>query len=568
MRGIYRRLTAAFLLLMLLLLAGSQNFFIAEAVAAGTIYYISPVGSDNNPGTAAQPFKTIQQGIARALPGDTIIVKPGTYGGAEWDPNRSDGQGGTSGTATARIILKAENPAMEVAAGQRAILSGNGSGYGLLIKGISYVTIDGFEITNFGGGVAVVGNNNLIFRRNILRSNTGEGIECVPCSDSLFEYNSFLDPGPPYPDLGNAVQDYGLNFYEGSANNSVVYNYFFGKHNQALSWKRKAGPGYAAYNTFEGFMYTAVYLGQNDDEAGQDMTSFDITIECNVFRDAVDSTSGAYYRSRSPIAVRNVQNAVIRANFIENMFGSAIEVIPCESSQACLTVAGKKPVGAEIYGNTIINGKTVDPHSGELGNPPAIEITGRGFNNDVINIYNNTIYNTNSAFLISNTPGRVNPRETSNPPTLIIKNNNLVNVKGGVSGNTSTTTFAYNNWYELNNPAVDNRQDATDTKLEPHLVGPLTVFDPFTFKGPNPVYTPDFSRNQAYHLSGDSLLIDAGIDVGLPFDGSAPDIGSNESIAMIAPPATPTPIPPTPTSPTATPTCVFHQIYLPLIRHG
>jgi hypothetical protein len=334
----------------------------------------------------------------------------------------------------------------------------------------------------------------------------------------------------------------------------VVHNYFFGKHNQALSWKRKAGPGYAAFNTFEGFMYTAVYLGQNDDESGEDMTSFDITLECNVFRDAVDKQSGAYYRGRSPIALRNVQNAVVRANFIENMFGAAIEVIPCESG-LCSTVAGKRPVGAEIYGNTIINGKTVDPHSGETGNPPAIEITGRGYNNDLIKIYNNTIYQTNRAFLIHNTPTHVTPRETSNPPTLLIKNNNLVNVGAGVGGNTSTTTFAYNNWYDLTNPALDNRQAATDTKLEPKLVGPLTLFDPFVFKGPNPVYTPDFSRSQVYQLGVGSLLIDAGTDVGLHFEGNAPDIGSNEFIPAATPPALAS-------------SCQFNKIYLPLISYG
>ncbi|MFE2231784.1 DUF1565 domain-containing protein [Streptomyces sp. NPDC059442] len=56
-------------------LAGTQT-----AQAASRMYYVSPSGSDTNPGTSpAIPFRTLQKAADSTAPGDTVSVMNGTY---------------------------------------------------------------------------------------------------------------------------------------------------------------------------------------------------------------------------------------------------------------------------------------------------------------------------------------------------------------------------------------------------------------------------------------------------------------------------------------------------------
>jgi len=46
---------------------------------AGTSYYVATGGSDGNPGTDTLPFRTISYAVSRLAPGETLLVKGGTY---------------------------------------------------------------------------------------------------------------------------------------------------------------------------------------------------------------------------------------------------------------------------------------------------------------------------------------------------------------------------------------------------------------------------------------------------------------------------------------------------------
>src|SRR5918997_3095096 len=54
---------------------------VEASTRTGVRYYVAPGGSDESPGTALQPFRTIQKGADLAGPGDTVFVLPGTYTG-------------------------------------------------------------------------------------------------------------------------------------------------------------------------------------------------------------------------------------------------------------------------------------------------------------------------------------------------------------------------------------------------------------------------------------------------------------------------------------------------------
>ena len=57
----------------------TRSFGAYKAVPQSATYYVSPTGSDANPGTANQPWRTIQKAADTLIAGDTVYIKSGTY---------------------------------------------------------------------------------------------------------------------------------------------------------------------------------------------------------------------------------------------------------------------------------------------------------------------------------------------------------------------------------------------------------------------------------------------------------------------------------------------------------
>lgn len=104
--------------------------------AQSTTYYISPAGSDANPGTEARPWLSFSHAInpSRATCGDTLILRDGTYG---------------DGTSTGKILvnalvctqaapftIRAENQ-------RRAKILDNGTGRAVQVVGSAFIVLDG-----------------------------------------------------------------------------------------------------------------------------------------------------------------------------------------------------------------------------------------------------------------------------------------------------------------------------------------------------------------------------------------------------------------------------------------
>ncbi|MEK7184568.1 MAG: fibronectin type III domain-containing protein, partial [Patescibacteria group bacterium] len=95
--------------------ATSSDYILTTEAIATTTYYVDrghASSSDSNPGTEALPFLTIQKAVTLVNPGDTVLIKAGTY------PNLTSYCAGSScelvnitrsGTSARPIVIKAYN---------------------------------------------------------------------------------------------------------------------------------------------------------------------------------------------------------------------------------------------------------------------------------------------------------------------------------------------------------------------------------------------------------------------------------------------------------------------------
>lgn len=102
---LHRRLV--FLPVLLLLVSLASHVSAAE-------WFISPAGSDANPGTEAQPFRTFAKAFATMSGGDSLLLLDGLYTAAttgiiHWNAGASSSNAIPSGTAAARTRVAARN---------------------------------------------------------------------------------------------------------------------------------------------------------------------------------------------------------------------------------------------------------------------------------------------------------------------------------------------------------------------------------------------------------------------------------------------------------------------------
>ncbi len=484
---------------------------------SGGTYYVSLDGDDANDGRSeAAAFRTIAKGVSVVRVGETVIIQSGDYGSEQAVLD-------SSGRKDAPIVIKAEEPG-------KVILRGTGDGAGLRLKNKRYVVIEGIEFMNYDTGISISrASTHITVRGCIFRNNHGRGIilygNIKSPTDShhhLFTENQFLDYVEP--DKPHDTQDYGLQLYF-STHVRATHNYFYGLHNQALSFKKLMFDCVAADNVFEGFQYSALYIGQNDDsdEEGY-LRCARIIAERNVFR----PTRG--YRTKRAICVANASDAIVRYNFIDSIYGDH-----------CALQIAANSTGTKVYGNLIIN----------VRNEPAMEVASSD-----CEIYHNTISGCDEAL---NIYSGANPVLRNN----IFYNNwkqvvvlqPRVSVQWGDSSryehryrlingqkwvwtpdSSRKPVFEHNSWF----PGWRDK-GAKDLSVAPQFVGPFVelAFGPFCAKGgppagmqvdppTSPKFVPDFGRAQAYRLAEGSPCIDKGVEVGLAFTGAAPDLGAFE----------------------------------------
>ncbi|MEI8312573.1 MAG: right-handed parallel beta-helix repeat-containing protein, partial [Verrucomicrobiota bacterium] len=188
------------------------------------IRHVSPAGSDTGPGSEKSPWQTIQHGLDRVNPGDTLVVHSGTYQG----PLAL----GRSGTTKKRITIRGvEGARIESRPGAAAVvlsaaswitwegfaiegelavsgrpdgvvlranlLRGEGKGSGILISNSHGALIERNMVSGFEQGIVVAGSGCIV-RNNIVRANSRAGIvlgNLHPARDALVRNNTIVENG-------------------------------------------------------------------------------------------------------------------------------------------------------------------------------------------------------------------------------------------------------------------------------------------------------------------------------------------------------------------------------------
>ncbi|MDM8547357.1 right-handed parallel beta-helix repeat-containing protein [Candidatus Venteria ishoeyi] len=155
-------------------LSGSLRFSTLEMniQALQRIFYVSPQGDDNHPGTLAQPWRSPEKAAQTAQAGDLILFRGGTY--------RSQLTPVNSGNAAYPIIF-ASHP------GETAVFNGNSvnlvKGPGapfsslILVNNLSHIWLMGLKVQGSqDAGILVYNSNNILLQDNYVYDSHDAGI--------------------------------------------------------------------------------------------------------------------------------------------------------------------------------------------------------------------------------------------------------------------------------------------------------------------------------------------------------------------------------------------------------
>jgi len=195
------------------------------------VYYVSLTGSESNSGTIDAPFQTINTALSHTVPGDTVMVRGGTYNEKVVFPR--------SGVADKYITLKAFR-------GEKPVIDGspfsvNGREALVTIDKAKFIVVDGFTICNFKTStgdpkaIMVEGGSDYI----TIKNNTVFGIDYtqVPLNggcNAILIIGNTTDPVTNITVTGNTIHDcktgYGENltvngYVDGfTITNNTIYN--------------------------------------------------------------------------------------------------------------------------------------------------------------------------------------------------------------------------------------------------------------------------------------------------------------------------------------------------------
>ena len=158
----YGLVTRSYRFVVCALLVTFASALLFAPVASGSTLWVARSGSDAAPGTATRPLKTLDGALARARPGQTILVRSGTY------PELTEAS--PRGRANAPVTLRPAPGARPVASGGFKLIrarhvrvvgmtfdgTGNPAGFGTSIWASEDILFSHNEITGYGRAQGVL----------------------------------------------------------------------------------------------------------------------------------------------------------------------------------------------------------------------------------------------------------------------------------------------------------------------------------------------------------------------------------------------------------------------------
>jgi hypothetical protein len=181
-------------------LTSLQTIFLLLPSVLCATYYVSPTGSDTAAGTLAAPYKSIQVAVDKAVAGDSILLRGGTY-----SPTKNI-QVKKSGTSSARITLAAYQTEVPIVDGEA--LTGTPAPVGgsiasadrgiLHVENAAYWTFKGIHFINGPYGVYATGSNNNIYQQLVTRQNyeTGFQLQGNSANNQILYLDSYENRDP------------------------------------------------------------------------------------------------------------------------------------------------------------------------------------------------------------------------------------------------------------------------------------------------------------------------------------------------------------------------------------
>ncbi|MGH7998478.1 MAG: choice-of-anchor Q domain-containing protein [Brasilonema sp.] len=180
---------------------------------SGTVYYVSPDGSDNNPGTSDKPWKSVNYAVGEnsvVKAGDTILVQPGTYSELITLGKSGNSElGDITLKANGNVTLRDPDP---INGGFReGVIQSVGKG--------NWV-IDGFRIEDTSwAGISLRDANNITVQNNHTYNTGSSGIIAMP--DSYFEGGEAEVTSKNIKVLNNTVEKANSRWKGGGGDNSI-----------------------------------------------------------------------------------------------------------------------------------------------------------------------------------------------------------------------------------------------------------------------------------------------------------------------------------------------------------